>query len=166
MHLKQDMEVSLNKRKIIQNKLKICKRDLSIQNFLYVLIANLQKRFYKKDDKNVASKQISRWQAISCIKRKSNFLLDYLTKEFLRGRYKCHVKPKRRKPPKKGSKSSYGQSSSSKIHDMELCKDKEALRGQSDQNLKEKATSSSSPKDLSREKLIQLWIYCLKNLQK
>lgn len=29
---------------------------------------------------------------------------------------------------------------------MELCKDKEALRGQSDQNLKEKATSSSSPK--------------------
>lgn len=166
MHLKQDMEVSLNKRKIIQNKLKICKRDLSIQNFLYVLIANLQKRFYKKDDKNVASKQISRWQAISCIKRKSNFLLDYLTKEFLRGRYKCHVKPKRRKPPKKGSKSSYGQSSSSKIHDMKLCKDKEALRGQSDQNLKEKATSSSSPKDLSREKLIQLWIYCLKNLQK
>lgn len=166
MHLKQDMEVSLNKRKIIQNKLKICKRDLSNQNFLYVLIANLQKRFYKKDDKNVASKQISRWQAISCIKRKSNFLLDYLTKEFLRGRYKCHVNPKRRKPPKKGSKSSYGQSSSSKIHDMKLCKDKEALRGQSDQNLKEKATSSSSPKDLSREKLIQLWIYCLKNLQK
>lgn len=146
------MEVSLNKRKIIQNKLKICKRDLSNQNFLYVLIANLQKRFYKKDDKNVASKYISRWQAISCIKRKSNFLLDYLTKQFLRGRYKCHVNPKRRKPPKKPSKSSYGQSSSSKIHDMKLCKDKEALRGQSDQNLKEKATSSSSPKKICQER--------------
>jgi len=60
-----------------------------------VLIANLQKKFYKKDVQNLASKQIfARWQDILTIfyfdivyiKGDSNSIPDFLTREFLQNR--------------------------------------------------------------------------------
>jgi len=60
-----------------------------------VLIVQVQKMFYKKDVKNIASKQIfAKWQAIlssfdfkiEYIKGESNSIPDFLTREFLQGK--------------------------------------------------------------------------------
>jgi hypothetical protein len=62
---------------------------------LFVLIVQVQKMFYKKDVKNIASKQIfAKWQAIlssfdfkiEYIKGESNSVPDFLTREFLQGK--------------------------------------------------------------------------------
>ena len=72
--------------------------DLVNNEFLVRVDCKSAKQILQKDVKNIVSKQIfARWQAllssfhfqIEFIKRENNSLPDYLTREFLQGKYEA-----------------------------------------------------------------------------